>query len=56
MNIKDYKKMGREFHAFKFNIQSAQDYRNEWEERDWEVKVSVSKKLKNIEATIDHYN
>ena len=56
MNIKDYENMSREFHTFKFDIQLAQDSRNEWEERDSEVKVYVSKKLKNIEATIDHCN
>ena len=56
MNIKDYEKMSREFHTFEFDIQAPQYYRNEWEERDWEVKVSMSKKLKNIEAIVDHYN
>ena len=56
MNIKDYEKMSRDFHVFEFEIQVAQDSRNKWEERDWEVKVSVSKKLKNLEATVDHYN
>jgi kinetochore protein NDC80 len=56
VNIWDYEKMSRECHAIELDIQAAQASRNEWEEKAWDVEVSASKKLKELEAAIDRYN
>lgn len=56
VNIRDYEKMNRECNAIELDIQAAQASRNEWEEKAWDVEVSASKKLKELEAAIDRYN
>ena len=56
VNIRYYEKMSRECHAIKLDIQAAKASRNEWEEKAWDVEISTTKELKELEAAIDHYN
>lgn len=56
VNMRDYEKMSRECHAIELDIQAAETARNEWEEKAWDIEVSASKKLKELEGAVDRYN
>eukprot|EP01018_Ginkgo_biloba_P012754 Gb_08872 [translate_table: standard] len=56
VNIRDYEKMSRECQSIEHDIHAAEASRNQWEEKAWELEVSASKKLKELEGAIDRYN
>ncbi|GLJ56049.1 hypothetical protein SUGI_1203390 [Cryptomeria japonica] len=56
VNIRDYQKMKREYQIIEADIRIAEESRNHWEEKAWELEVSASKKLKELEWAIDRYN
>ncbi|KAH9295529.1 hypothetical protein KI387_039117 [Taxus chinensis] len=56
INVRDYEKMSRELHSIEEDIRAAEAARHRQDEKAWELEVSASKKLKEIEGLVDTYH